>query len=385
MKRLAIVGSTGSIGQNTLRVVEHLSDRFRVFALAANSTVDLLAEQTAAFHPAVVAITDSTRVDAFRNCCRAKGVPVPEVVTGEQGLRQIASATEVDIVVSGAVGAAGLAPTYSAVASGKTVALANKEAMVLAGELLRNTAKKAQATIIPIDSEHSAIDQCLRSGRLNEVKRLILTASGGPFRETPAEQFPEISPEQALNHPVWKMGKRITIDSATLMNKGLEVIEAHWLFDLPAEKIDIMVHPQSVVHSMVEFVDGSIIAQLGTADMRTPIQYALTYPERLPSPLAGLDWATVSRLDFMPTDRKKFPCISLAYQAMHAGGTTPAVLNATDEIAVEAFLDRRIAFPDIPKMIENTLSAHQNTAADSIESIIEADRWARDYARRRLT
>jgi 1-deoxy-D-xylulose-5-phosphate reductoisomerase len=381
MKRLAIVGSTGSIGQNTLRVVEHLADRFRVFALAANSTVDVLAEQTAAFHPSVVGITDKTRVDAFRSCCRQKGVPVPEVVTGEQGLRQIASASEVDIVVAAAVGAAGLAPTYSAVASGKTVTLANKEAMVMAGELLRSKVKETQATIIPIDSEHSAIDQCLRSGRMHEVKRLILTASGGPFRQTPAEQFPEISPEQALNHPVWKMGKRITIDSATLMNKGLEVIEARWLFDLPPEKIDIMVHPQSVVHSMVEFVDGSIVAQLGTADMRIPIQYALTYPERLPSLVAGLDWTTVSRLEFMPTDRQKFPCISLAYQAMRAGGTMPAVLNAADEIAVSAFLDRKITFPDIPKLIEKTVNAHQNTAADSIESIVEADRWAREYFR----
>jgi 1-deoxy-D-xylulose-5-phosphate reductoisomerase len=385
MKRLTIVGSTGSIGQNTLRVVEHLSDRFRIFALAANSSVDLLADQTAAFNPSVVAITDPTCVDAFRNCCRAKGVSVPEVVTGEQGLRQIASASEVDIVVSGAVGAAGLVPTYSAVVSGKTVALANKEAMVMAGELLRSTAKKTQATIIPVDSEHSAIDQCLRSGRLNEVKRLILTASGGPFRETPVEQFPGISPEQALNHPVWKMGKRITIDSATLMNKGLEVIEAHWLFDLPPEKIDVMVHPQSVVHSMVEFVDGSIIAQLGTADMRTPIQYALTYPERLASPVAGLDWTAVSRLDFSPSDRKKFPCISLAYQAMQDGGTSPAVLNAADEIAVEAFLARRIPFPDIPKIIEKVLCAHQGAPADSIKSITEADRWARDYASEQLS
>jgi 1-deoxy-D-xylulose-5-phosphate reductoisomerase len=382
MKRLAIIGSTGSIGQNTLRVIEHLSDRFRVFALAANSTVDLLAEQTAAFRPSVVAITDTTRVDTFRNCCRAKGVPVPEVVTGEQGLRQIASAAEVDIVVAAAVGAAGLAPTYSAVASGKTVTLANKEAMVMAGELLRSKAKETQATIIPIDSEHSAIDQCLRSGRMNEVKRLILTASGGPFRKTPVEQFREISPEQALKHPVWKMGKRITIDSATLMNKGLEVIEARWLFDLAPEKIDIMVHPQSVVHSMVEFVDGSIMAQLGTADMRTPIQYALTYPERLPSPVADLDWAAVSQLEFMPTDRNKFPCISLAYQAIHAGGTMPAVLNAADEIAVGAFLDRKITFPDIPKLIEKTVNAHLNSAADSIESIIEADRWARHYSGR---
>jgi 1-deoxy-D-xylulose-5-phosphate reductoisomerase len=384
MKRLSIVGSTGSIGQNTLRVVEHLSDRFRVFALAANSSVELLAEQTAAFKPSVVAITDSTRVDAFRNSCRSKGVAVPEVVTGEEGLRQIASASDVDIVVSGAVGAAGLVPTHSAVAAGKTVALANKEAMVMAGELLRSTARKAQATIIPVDSEHSAIDQCLRSGRLSEVKRLILTASGGPFRETPFEQFSEISPEQALNHPVWKMGKRITIDSATLMNKGLEVIEAHWLFDLPPEKIDVMVHPQSVVHSMVEFVDGSIIAQLGIADMRTPIQYALTYPERLPSPVPGVDWTSVSRFDFLPTDRQKFPCISLAYQAMQDGGTSPAVLNAADEVAVGAFLDRKISFLDIPKVIDQVLNAHRGTRAESLQAIMEADSWAREYARGRL-
>jgi 1-deoxy-D-xylulose-5-phosphate reductoisomerase len=384
MKCLAIIGSTGSIGENTLRVVEHLSDRFRVFALAVNSAVDRLADQTAAFHPSVVAITDKTKVDDFRNRCREKGVRVPEVVTGEPGLRQIASASEVEIVVSAAVGAAGLAPTYSAVASGKIVALANKESMVLAGELLRSSATKSGATIIPIDSEHSALDQCLRSGKMTEVRRLILTASGGPFRETPAEHFPTISPEAALKHPIWQMGKRITIDSATLMNKGLEVIEARWLFDLPAEKIDIMVHPQSVVHSMVEFVDGSVVAQLGTADMRQPIQYALTYPERLPSPIAGLDWTTISRLDFAPPDRGKFPCISLAYQAMETGGTAPAVLNAADEIAIEAFLNRKIAFSDIPKLIESTLIAHETVAADSLESVVEADRWARQYARQRL-
>jgi len=384
MKHLAVVGSTGSIGQNTLRVVEHLPDRFRIFALAVNSAVDRLAEQTAAFRPAVVAIADSSKVGAYRARCVEKGIPIPEVVTGEDGLRQITSASEVDIVVSGAVGAAGLLPTYSAVASGKTVALANKEAMVLAGELLRRTALKTGAAIIPVDSEHSAVDQCLRSGRLSEVRRLILTASGGPFRETPAEHFPAISPEEALKHPVWQMGKRITVDSATLMNKGLEVIEARWLFDIPTEKIDIMVHPQSVVHSMVEFVDGSVVAQLGTADMRQPIQYALTYPERLASPVAALDWTTIPRLDFVSPDRMKFPCISLAYQAVQMGGTAPAVLNAADEIAVEAFLERKIPFSDIPGLIETTLTAHKAVAADSIESVIEADRWARAFARRRL-
>ena len=312
-------------------------------------------------------------------------ISVPEVVTGERGLRQIASATEVDIVVSAAVGAAGLEPTYSAVAAGKTVALANKEAMVLAGELLCKTASRTGARMIPVDSEHSAVDQCLRSGEHGEVRRLILTASGGPFRETPVEQFGRITPEEALKHPTWRMGKRITMDSATLMNKGLEVIEARWLFKIPAEKIDIMVHPQSVVHSMVEFVDGSVIAQLGTADMRQPIQYALTYPERLPSPVAFLDWTAVPRLDFAPPDCQKFPCIGLAYRAIQMGGTAPAVLNAADEVVVEAFLDKKIPFSVIPQIIGATLDAHDVQPAQDLESIMKADTWARDEARRRLS
>src|SRR5436190_14813206 len=380
MKRLAIVGSTGSIGQNTLRVVEHLSDRFQVFALAANSAAGLLAEQAARFHPKVVAISNGAHVEDFRSQCKALGIAIPEIVTGEAGLRQIAGAGEVDIVVSAAVGAAGIHPTYSAVAAGKTVALANKEAMVIAGELLRKAASKSGAQIIPVDSEHSAVDQCLRSGRRGEVRRLILTASGGPFRDTPAEKFPSITPEEALKHPTWQMGKRITIDSATLMNKGLEVIEARWLFDIPPEKIDIIVHPQSVMHSMVEFVDGSVVGQLGTADMRTPIQYALTFPERLSSPVPPLDWNLVSRLDFMQPARKKFPCISLAYRAIEVGGTAPAVLNAADEVAVEAFLNRKIPFSDIPKLIAGTLEAHKPNKAERLETIIEADAWARKYA-----
>jgi 1-deoxy-D-xylulose-5-phosphate reductoisomerase len=385
MKRLAVVGSTGSIGQNTLRVVEHLSDRFQIFALAANSTVERLAEQTAAFRPNVVAIADPNRVEEFRSRCTAMRIPVPEVVTGDRGLCQIASAGEVDIVVSAAVGAAGLAPTYSAVASGKTVALANKEAMVLAGELLRKTASRTGARLIPVDSEHSAVDQCLRSGEHVEVRRLILTASGGPFRETPAERFAKITPEEALNHPTWRMGKRITIDSATLLNKGLEVIEARWLFNIPPEKIDIMVHPQSIVHSMVEFVDGSVIAQLGTADMRQPIQYALTYPERLQSPVPSLDWATVSRLDFALPDRQKFPCIGLAYRAIQMGGTAPAVLNAADEVVVQGFLERMIPFSAIPEIIAATLDAHVVHPADSLEAILKADAWARTEARQRFS
>jgi len=380
MKRLTLIGSTGSIGQNTLRVVEHLSHRFQIFALAANSAARQLAEQAAEFHPAVVALGDAGRVDEFQQRCRELKVSIPEIVTGESGLRKITSAADVDIVVSAAVGAAGIQPTYTAVASGKTVALANKEAMVIAGELLRKTAASTGARIIPVDSEHSALDQCLRSGQRAEVRRLILTASGGPFRDTPHDRFSSITPEEALKHPTWKMGKRITVDSATLMNKGLEVIEARWLFDIPAEKIDIMVHPQSVMHSMVEFVDGSVVGQLGTADMRQPIQYALTYPERLSSPVPPLDWNLASRLDFMQPDRRKFPCISLAYRAIEAGGTAPAVLNAADEIAVEAFLNRKISFSDIPKLIAGTLEAHKPNKADRLETIIEADTWARKYA-----
>src|SRR3989475_7272351 len=358
MKRLTLIGSTGSIGQNTLRVVEHLSHRFQIFALAANSAARQLAEQAAECHRAVVAIGDVGRLDEFRQRCRELKVSIPEIVTGDSCLRKITSAADVDIVVSAAVGAAGIQPTYTAVASGKTVALANKEAMVIAGELIRKTAASTGARIIPVDSEHSALDQCLRSGQRAEVRRLILTASGGPFRDTPHDRFSSITPEEALKHPTWKMGKRITVDSATLMNKGLEVIEARWLFDIPAEKIDIMVHPQSLMHSMVEFVDGSVVGQLGTADMRQPIQYALTYPERLSSPVPPLDWNLVSRLDFMHPDRKKFPCISLAYRAIEAGGTSPAVLNAADEGEGGAFFNRRIPFSHHPKFISRTLETH---------------------------
>jgi 1-deoxy-D-xylulose-5-phosphate reductoisomerase len=288
----------------------------------------------------------------------------------------------VETVVSAAVGAAGLVPTYAAVRSGKRVALANKEAMVLAGELLSRTAEQTGARIIPVDSEHSALDQCLRSGQKREVQRLILTASGGPFRNTPADRLHHVTPDEALNHPTWKMGRRITIDSATLMNKGLEVIEARWLFDIAPERVDIMVHPQSIVHSMVEFTDGSTIAQLGTADMRQPIQYALTWPDRLESCVPRLDWNDVSRLDFMAPDTEKFPCVELAYRAIQLGGLAPTHLNAADEIGVAAFLNREIPFTGIPRLIESVLESGKSSAkADSIESILEADAWARKAAR----
>jgi 1-deoxy-D-xylulose-5-phosphate reductoisomerase len=382
MTQLTIIGSTGSVGRNTLKVVEHLANRFSVFGLSAHSSVELLADQVAAFHPKVVALSDAARRDEFLLHCKRLGIRVPDIILGEDGLRTIASASEVDTVVSAAVGAAGLVPTYAAVAAGKNVALANKEAMVLAGELLSIVASRTGARIIPIDSEHSALDQCLRSGQRGEVQRLILTASGGPFRETPSHRLEHVTPEEALNHPTWKMGKRITIDSATMMNKGLEVIEARWLFDIPPERVDIMVHPQSIVHSMVEFTDGSTIAQLGTADMRQPIQYALTWPDRLESCVPRLDWKDVSRLDFMAPDTEKFPCIGLAYRAIQLGGTAPAVVNAADEIAVAAFLEGQIPFTGIPRLIGEALKAKKtHSAADSVEAILEADSWARSFAR----
>ena len=384
MKQLAIIGSTGSIGQNTLNVVRHLSGRFQVFALAAHSNVTLLAEQIAAFAPRVVALIDGSRLNELTRHCRERGIRLPEILTGQDGLRTIASANEVDIVVSGAVGAAGLYPTYVAVEAGKTVALANKESMVLAGELLRSTAARTGAQILPIDSEHSAIDQCLRSGRREEVRRLILTASGGPFRDTPRENLHQVTPEAALNHPTWRMGRRITIDSATLMNKGLEVIEARWLFDIPESRVDILVHPQSIVHSMVEFTDGSVIAQLGTTDMRQPIQYALTYPDRLESCVPGIDWTAASRLDFLAPDTVKFPCVELAYRAIRQGSTAPAILNAADEVAVQAFLDQRISFMDIPRLIEESLDAHHSASGVTLENVMAADAWARRFVQERV-
>jgi 1-deoxy-D-xylulose-5-phosphate reductoisomerase len=387
MKQLAIIGSTGSIGVNTLKVVEHMDGRFGVFALAAHSSVERLAEQVQEFKPRVVSLTDNRKLDEFHRLCGERGIRVPEILSGEDGLRAIASASEVDIVVSGSVGAAGLLPTWTAVQAGKTVALANKESMVLAGELLSTTALKTGARIIPIDSEHSAIDQCLRAGQRHEVKRLILTASGGPFRNTPQEQLERVTIDDALNHPTWRMGRRITIDSATLMNKGLEVIEARWLFGIPEDRVDIMVHPQSIVHSMVEFTDGSVIAQLGSTDMRQPIQYALTYPDRFASCVPDLDWTAASRLEFMPPDRAKFPCVGLAYRAMEAGGTAPAALNAADEVAVQAFLDGRIRFTDIPRTIEATLDANdarRGSGEITYENVMATDAWARQFAGERV-
>ncbi len=385
MKRLTIIGSTGSVGRNTLEVVKHLEGRLTVFALGAHSSVDTLAEQVSEHRPQVVAIADSASVAPFVRACRERGLSVPETFSGAEGLAHLAALGEADVVVSAAVGAAGLEPTYAALAAGHTVALANKEAMVLAGELLRKTAEDSGGVILPVDSEHNAIDQCLRAGSGSEVGRLILTASGGPFLDRPASEFKSVTRAEALDHPTWKMGPRITIDSATLMNKGLEVIEARWLFGIDAASIDIVVHPQSIVHSMVEFVDGSVIAQMGTADMRGPIQYALTYPDRIDSSIETLDWSAIPTLEFRVPDRQKFPCLPLAYRALDMGGTAPAALNAADEVAVEAFLAERVAFTEIPRIIERVLDQHYPAPADSIGAILEADRSAREIARARTT
>jgi 1-deoxy-D-xylulose-5-phosphate reductoisomerase len=381
VRRVTIIGSTGSIGQNTLRVLDHLGDPFEVAALAADRSVGLLADQTARYRPARVAIADASSVDAYCRTLGERRVPVPDILSGPDAATELAGWEESDIVVSAAVGAAGLAPTLAAVAAGKQVALANKEAMVLAGELLRATADLHGAAILPVDSEHSAIDQCLRSGTRREVRRLLLTASGGPFLRRPRAEFASITPEEALEHPTWRMGPRITIDSATLMNKGLEVIEARWMFDIPESAIDILVHPQSIVHSMVEFVDGSVIAQMGPADMRGPIQYALTHPERRGSAMPSLDWAALPALEFEMPDREKFPSVPLAYEAIRMGGTAPAVLNAADEVAVGCFLERQIGFEDLPRIVRAVLDAHSPAPASTVEGILEADRWARRRTR----
>ncbi len=381
MTRVAIIGSTGSIGVNTLRVMDALAPDYQVAALAAHSSTQELAAQVARYRPRAVALGDASRVEQFERDCAAEGVQVPPTLVGETGLRELGGMDGSDIVVSAVVGAAGLAPTHAALAAGKTVALANKEAMVIAGELLRSTAETHGGSILPVDSEHNAIHQCLRAGAPREVRRLILTASGGPFLDRPAAAFDGITPDEALDHPTWKMGPRITIDSATLMNKGFEVIEARWLFDFEPSAIDIVVHPQSIVHSMVEFVDGSIMAQMGTADMRGPIQYALTYPRRAASAVARLDWSSIPALEFRLPDRDRFPAVGLAYEAIAMGGTAPAVLNAADEVAVDAFLEGRIAFTDMARIIGGVLSAHAPSTPDSVEQVLAADRWARNRAR----
>lgn len=381
MKNLAILGSTGSIGQNTLRVVECFPERFRVLGLTAGGNLDLLAQQIARFRPKVVSIKEDANRDALRRRLIESGVPAPELLSGCAGMIAVASDAEVDVVISATVGVAGLPATYEAVRRGKRIALANKEVLVAAGELVTAAAAHSGAEILPVDSEHNALHQCLRGGRREEVRRLILTASGGPFLHTPEAEMERVTPEEALRHPTWRMGSRITIDSATLMNKGFEVIEAHWLFGFRPDQVEVCIHPQSTVHSLVEFVDGSILAQLSVTDMRLPIQYALTYPERVASNRHYLGLEALRKLEFAPPDRRRFRCLDLAYQALEAGGTAACALNAADEVAVAAFLNGQISFPAIPRVIEETIEKTGAPPARTLEEILDCDREARRVAR----
>lgn len=386
MKQVAILGSTGSIGCNTLRVIDAFPEDFGVAALGAGANVSVLADQIERYRPRVVAVANSGAAEALRGLLAQRGVsPPPQIGVGVEGLVEVATCEGVEIVIGAVVGALGLVPTLRALELGRRVALANKETLVIAGELMTAAAERSGAELLPVDSEHNALHQCLRGETRRELKRIILTASGGPFRTTPREVMEQATPAEALCHPTWRMGAKITIDSATMMNKGLEVIEARWLFDCAADEIDVIVHPQSVVHSMVELVDGSILAQLGVTDMRHAIQYALTYPARRPSVLPPLDLASLGRLEFFAPDNERFPCLRLAYHALRVGGTMPAVLNAANEVAVGSFLEGRISFGEIARVIERTCGAHESSPARDLETVLAADRWARDWAGAQLT
>ncbi len=389
MKRISILGSTGSIGRQCLDVVSAHPGKFQVVAIAAGSNVRLAAEQAAKYQPQLVSVATESAArelcDALKKSrtgnANAKSTPQPEIVFGPEGMDRVATHPDAEMVLSAAVGIVGLPATYKAIEQGKHIALANKEVMVAAGEVVTAAVKRAGVALLPVDSEHNAIHQCLRAGEHREVKRLVLTASGGPFRKTPISQFKKITPKQALAHPNWKMGQRITIDSATLMNKGFEVIEAKWLFGMDLAKIQVVIHPQSTIHSMVEFVDGSILAQLGPTDMRMPIQYALTYPERIPSNGCALDWSAMRRLDFEDVPAKKFPCLRLAQEALRQGGPLPCALNAADEIAVAAFLEKKLPFLGIAAVIERVLEKMPRTPMRDIADVLESDAEARRLAR----
>jgi 1-deoxy-D-xylulose-5-phosphate reductoisomerase len=380
MKRIAILGSTGSIGRSTLSVVESYPDRFQVATLAAGNNADLAFEQAVRWKPRVVSLAKEEDAQTLRAKLRDAGLSETEVAHGAAGTVRVATHPEVDFVVSAIVGVSGLEATYEAVRCGKTVGLANKECLVVAGELITAEARKQGKPLLPIDSEHNAVHQCLRGGRMDEVERIWLTASGGPFLHTPKSEFASITVQQALNHPTWKMGKRITIDSATLMNKGFEVIEACRLFNVPPDRVQVIVHPQSTIHSLVEFVDGSILAQISVTDMRLPILYALTHPERIPSDLR-FSIGDLRHLDFCPPDVAKFPCLRLAYEAAEAGGAKTIALNAADEVAVAGFLEEQISFEDIPRIVEETMAATPTGHLESIHKVLSSDTDARLLAR----
>ena len=379
MRSISILGSTGSIGCNTLKIVEHLGD-VRVVAMAAGRNMRRFAEQVAQFKPELVSCDDAECAESLERELHELGAASPDIEIDSEGLVAVATHPEAETVVSATVGAVGFVPTLRAIEAGKRIALANKETLVMAGELMTAAAAKSGAEIIPVDSEHNAIHQCLRGENYAEVKRLVLTASGGPFRTKTKEQIASATREEALNHPNWEMGQKITIDSATLMNKGLEVIEAKWLFGFDADQISVIVHPQSVIHSMIELVDGSVIAQLGVTDMRHPIQYALTYPQRLKGCLEPLNIAKLNNLTFEEPDLDRFPCLALAYRALRTGGTMPAVLNAANEVAVRAFLDGKIRLSDIAAVNQSVMDEHETAAVDTLVTVLAADGWARRRA-----
>ena len=377
MKKLAILGSTGSIGCSTLAVVDAHPTRLRVVALAAGENHERLAAQIARYQPTIAAMATPAGMARVQQLAPSTDV---ECLSGAEGLIAAATHPEADIVICASAGTAALDAVLAAIKARKTIAIANKEILVLAGQLVTDAAREFGVLMLPVDSEHNAIHQCLHERRSEEIRRLILTASGGPFRRHPVGALRDVTPEAALQHPTWRMGRKITVDSATMMNKGLEVIEARWLFDVPADRIDVLVHPQSIVHSLVELIDGSIIAQMGVTDMQLPIQYACSYPERWDGTLSSLDLAQAGRLEFESPDLNRFPCLALAYEALRAGGTAPPVLNAANEVAVEAFLSSNLPFTGIPRLIERVLALHTVQAATSLETIREVDAWARATA-----
>ena len=384
LQRVTVLGATGSIGLSTLDVIARHPERYRVFALSGHSRVAELEALCLIHRPRFAVVADVASARRLQDGLRAAGLPT-EVLVGEEGLCQVAADSEVDAVMAAIVGAAGLKPTLAAVEAGKKVLLANKEALVMSGALFIEAVRRHGATLLPIDSEHNAIFQCLpgdygRGLQQVGVRRIMLTASGGPFRETPLEQLAAVTPEQACAHPNWSMGRKISVDSASMMNKGLELIEACWLFDARPDQVEVVIHPQSVIHSLVDYVDGSVLAQLGNPDMRTPISHALAWPQRIDSGVAPLDLFAVARLDFQAPDEQRFPCLRLARAAAEAGGTAPAMLNAANEVAVAAFLDRRIRFPDIASIIEQVLNTEPVAAVENLETVFAADQQARQLA-----
>jgi 1-deoxy-D-xylulose-5-phosphate reductoisomerase len=379
--KVTVLGSTGSIGQSTLDVVRQNPERFQVHALVAGRNVAVLCAQIEEFRPDVAVVADETDVPRLRELLKARGAHAPDLRWGPKAYVEVATAPETDFLMSSIVGVAGLEATFEAIRAGKRIGLANKETLVAAGALVMGEVKRRGVELIPVDSEHNGAHQCLRAGRRHEATKLILTASGGPFRKSTASEMSKVTPEQALNHPTWKMGPRITVDSATLMNKGFEVIEACWLFDFPVDQVEVVVHPQSTVHAMVEYTDGSVIAQVCATDMRMPIQYALTWPERAPAPVPRLDWSQARTWEFEPPDLARFPLLRLAYQAQSEGGSLTATLNAADEIAVEEFLGGRIGFPAIAEVVEETLSRVGRLEPKTIGDILEIDRHSRETAR----